>query len=232
MSELGSYNPNNSEKNPNQPSKIRKIGAGFIAAAALLGVGASMGTDEGDVKIDKSGEVALDRQEALNEKIDKSGEVALDRQEALNEKIDKMFEVAGIQKGSIINVIAAELVINTEEVNVREGYDVSDFNKITSSEQYIGVIGAIQIPLTDDDPNGPRFMAILKGSDGKIRLISFVVGQGGVYDAATGELYNGETTTMRYEGPKDSQATATATAKDGAKRIFVGVAELLAKIRK
>lgn len=191
MSELGRYNPNNSEKNPNQSSRIRKIGAGFIATAALLGVGASMGTDKGDVKIDKSGEVALDRQQALNE------------------KIDKMFEVAGIQKGSIINVIAAELVINTEEVNVREGYDVSDFNKITSSEQYIGVIGAIMIPLTDDDPNGPRFMAILKGPNGEITLTSFVFGQGGVYDAATGKPYDGVTTKMRYEGSKDGQAMAT-----------------------
>ena len=208
MSELGIYNPNNSEKNPNQSSRIRKIGAGFIAPAALLGVGASMGTDEGDVKIDKSGEVALDRQEALNE------------------KIDKMFEVAGIQKGSIINVIAAELIIDTQKVNVREGYDVSDSNKITSSEQYIGVSGAIEKPLTDDDPNGPRYMAILEDLDGERTLISFVVEVDGVYYAATGEPYDGVTTEMRYEGSEDGQAMA-ATEEDGAENRIVAIAEKL-----
>ena len=214
MSELGRYNPNNSEKNPNQSSKIRKIGAGFIATAALLGVGASMGTDEGDVNIDKSGEVALDRQEVLNEKIDKSGEVALDRQEVLNEKIDKMFEVAGIQKGSNIRVIDAELIIDTEKVNVREGYDVSEFNKITSSEQYIGVSGAIEIPLTTNDSNGSRYMAILEDLDGERTLISFVVGQGGVYYAAKEKPYDGVTTAKTYVGPQNGRATARA--QDGA----------------
>jgi len=196
MSEFGRYNPNNSEKNPNQSSRIRKIGAGLIATAALLGVGASMGTDEGDVKIDKSGEVALDRQEALNE------------------KINKMFEGAGIQEGSIINAIADELVIDTNKVNVRSGLGVSDFNKIPDDEQYIGVIGAIEIPLTDDDPNGPRYMAILIDSDGKIRLISFVVGQGGVYYAATGEQYDGATTPMTFGGSKNGQPTATEEGRE------------------
>jgi hypothetical protein len=178
MSEFSRYNP---DKNSDQPSRIRKIGAAFIATVALIGVGASMGTDEGDVNIDKSGEVALDRQEALNE------------------KIDKMFEGAGIQKGSIINVIADELVIDTKKVNVREGYGVSDFNKITFDGQYIGVIGAIEIPLTADDPNGPRYMAILEDSNGKIGSTSFVAGQGGLFYAATGGPYDGATTTMTYE---------------------------------
>ncbi len=205
MSELGRYNPNNSEKNPKQFSR-RELGAAFIAAA--LGAGASMGTDKSDVKIDKSGEVALDRQEALNE------------------KIDKMFEVAGIQKGSNIRVIDAELIIDTEKVNVREGYGVSDFNKITSSEQYIGVSGAIEIPLTDDDPNGPRFMAILKGPNGEITLTSFVVGQGGVYDAATGKPYDGVTTKMRYEGSKDGQPMAI---EEGGAEILVATAQELGK---
>ena len=196
MSELGRYNPNNSEKNPNQPSKIRKIGAGFIATAALLGVGASMGTDEGDVKIDKSGEVALDRQEALNE------------------KIDKMFEVAGIQKGSNIRVIDAELIIDTKRVNVREGYDVSDFNEIAFDGQYIGVIGAIEIPLTTNDSNGSRYMAILEDLDGERTLISFVVGQGGVYYAAKEKPYDGVTAAKTYVGPQNGRATARA--QDGA----------------
>ena len=187
------YNPNNSEKNPKQFSR-RELGAAFIAAA--VGAGVSMGTGKGDVKIDKSGEVALDRQEVLNE------------------KIDKMFEVAGIQKGSNIRVIDAELIIDTQKVIVREGYDVSDSNKITSSEQYIGVSGAIEIPRTDDDSNGPRFMAILKGSDGKIRLISFVVGQGGVYYAAKEKPYDGVTTAKTYVGPQNGRATARA--QDGA----------------
>jgi hypothetical protein len=203
MSEFSRYNP---DKNSDQPSRIRKIGAAFIATVALIGVGASMGTDEGDVNIDKSGEVALDRQEALNE------------------KIDKMLEGAGIQKGSIINVIADELVIDTKKVNVREGYDVFDFNEITFVEQYLGAIGVIEIPLTDDDPNGPRFMAILKDSNGKIRLISFVAGQGGVYDAATGNLFNGATTPMTYEGSEDGQAMAT---EEGGAERPVAMAQVL-----
>jgi hypothetical protein len=203
MSEFSRYNP---DKNSDQPSRIRKIGAAFIATVALIGVGASMGTDEGDVNIDKSGEVALDRQEALNE------------------KIDKMLEGAGIQKGSIINVIADELVIDTKKVNVREGYGVSDFNKITFDGQYIGVIGAIEIPLTADDPNGPRYVAILVGPNGEITLISFVVGQGGVYDAATGGPYDGQTTAMTYAGSENGQAMATE--EDGAK-VPVGTAQVL-----
>ena len=137
-----------------------------------------------------------------------------------------MFEVAGIQKGSNIRVIDAELIIDTQKVNVREGYDVSDSNKITSSEQYIGVSGAIEIPRTDDDSNGPRFMAILKGSDGKIRLISFVVGQGGVYYAAKEKPYDGVTTKMRYEGSKDGQAMAT---EEGGAEILVATAQELGK---
>ncbi|MCX6804780.1 MAG: hypothetical protein NT111_02085 [Patescibacteria group bacterium] len=198
MSELGRYNPNNSEKNRNQFSR-RKLGAAFIAAA--LGAGAIMGTDKSDVKKDKSGELALD------------------------EKIDKMFEEAGIQKGSIINVIAAELVINTEKVNVREGYDVSDFNKITSSE-LIGVSGAIMIPLTDDDPNGSRYMAILKGPNGERTLISFVVEVDGVSYAATGKPYDGVTTKMIYEGSKDGQPMAI---EEGGAEILVATAQELGK---
>ena len=193
MSELVRNNPNNSEKNSEEFSR-RKFGAAIIAAA--VGAGVSMGTGKGDVKIDKSGEVALDRQEVLNE------------------KIDKMFEVAGIQKGSIINVIAAELIIDTQKVNVREGYDVSDSNKITSSEQYIGVSGAIEIPLTTNDSNGSRYMAILKGPNGERTLISFVVGQGGVYYAAKEKPYDGVTTAKTYVGPQNGRATARA--QDGA----------------
>ena len=128
-----------------------------------------------------------------------------------------MFEEAGIQKGSIINVIAAELIIDTQKVNVREGYDVSDSNKITSSEQYIGVSGAIMTPLTDDDSNGSRYMAILEDLDGERTLISFVVEVDGVFYAATGKPYDGVTTKMRYEGSKDGQAMATE--EGGAKRV-------------
>ncbi len=203
MSEFSRYNP---DKNSDQPSRIRKIGAAFIATVALIGVGASMGTDEGDVNIDKSGEVALDRQEALNE------------------KIDKMLEGAGIQKGSIINVIADELVIDTKKVNVREGYGVSDFNKITFDGQYIGVIGAIEIPLTADDPNGPRYMAILVGPNGEITLISFVAEVDGVFYAATGGPYDGATTTMTYERSKDGQAMAT---EEGGVERLVAIAQKL-----
>ena len=198
------YNPNNSEKNPKQFSR-RELGAAFIAAA--LGAGASMGTDKSDVKIDKSGEVALDRQEVLNE------------------KIDKMFEVAGIQKGSNIRVIDAELIIDTEKVNVREGYGVSDFNKITSSE-LIGVSGAIMTPLTDDDPNGPRYMAILEDLDGERTLISFVFEVDGVSYAATGKPYDGVTTKMRYEGSKDGQPMAI---EEGGAEILVATAQELGK---
>ena len=183
------YNPNNSEKNPKQFSR-RELGAAFIAAA--VGAGVSMGTGKGDVKIDKSGEVALDRQEALNE------------------KIDKMFEVAGIQKGSDIRVIDAELIIDTKRVNVREGYDVSDFNEIAFDGQYIGVIGAIEIPLTTNDSNGSRYMAILEDLDGERTLISFVVGQGGVYYAAKEKPYDGVTTAKTYVGPQNGRATSRA----------------------
>ena len=193
MSELGRDNPNNSEKNPKQFSR-RELGAAFIAAA--VGAGVSMGTGKGDVKIDKSGEVALDRQEVLNE------------------KIDKMFEVAGIQKGSDIRVIDAELIIDTKRVNVREGYDVSDFNEIAFDGQYIGVIGAIEIPLTTNDSNGSRYMAILEDLDGERTLISFVVGQGGVYYAAKEKPYDGVTTAKTYVGPQNGRATARA--QDGA----------------
>ena len=193
MSELGRDNPNNSEKNPKQFSR-RELGAAFIAAA--VGAGVSMGTGKGDVKIDKSGEVALDRQEVLNE------------------KIDKMFEVAGIQKGSDIRVIDAELIIDTKRVNVREGYDVSDFNEIAFDGQYIGVIGAIEIPLTTNDSNGSRYMAILEDLDGERKAISFVGGQGGVYDAAKEKPYDGVTTAKTYVGPQNGRATARA--KDGA----------------
>ena len=193
MSELGRDNPNNSEKNPKQFSR-RELGAAFIAAA--VGAGVSMGTGKGDVKIDKSGEVALDRQEVLNE------------------KIDKMFEVAGIQKGSDIRVIDAELIIDTKRVNVREGYDVSDFNEIAFDGQYIGVIGAIEIPLTTNDSNGSRYMAILEDLDGESTLISFVVGQGGVYYAAKEKPYDGVTTAKTYVGPQNGRATARA--QDGA----------------
>ena len=140
--------------------------------------------------------------------------MALDRQEVLNEKIDKMFEVAGIQKGSDIRVIDAELIIDTKRVNVREGYDVSDFNEIAFDGQYIGVIGAIEIPLTTNDSNGSRYMAILEDLDGERTLISFVVGQGGVYYAAKEKPYDGVTTAKTYVGPQNGRATARA--QDGA----------------
>jgi hypothetical protein len=55
-------------------------------------------------------------------------------------------------------------------------------------------------------------------------LISFVAGQGGVYDAATGNLFNGATTPMTYEGSEDGQAMAT---EEGGAERPVAMAQVL-----
>lgn len=170
------------------PSNIRKLGAAFIASLAVLGIGKSIGTDRGDIHIDKQESEAKQ-----------------------NPDLEKFIKNYYIEKGDTIEVMPGEFIINVDAsengVNLRTSpntHPVDGSNNIIHPDG--GLIGAsniIKVPGSENNPNGPWALVLLEYQDGRKQTVFFSLAQAVGMDAiksANGDEFISGAEQYEFEG--------------------------------